>query len=101
MVSSGLTVVFSPLIALIHDQVTGLRSMGIAAESLSSATPGEEVGRIWRDVHSGHTKMLYVTPERYGQVPSFKDHLISLHRENKIRAFVIDEGKWTSDAQRD
>ena len=87
-----MTVVFSPLIALIQDQVTGLRSQGIAAEALSSATPGEEVGRIWRDVHSGHTKMLYVTPERYGQVPSFKEHLASLHREGKIRAFVIDEG---------
>jgi superfamily II DNA helicase RecQ len=64
----------------------------VEAESLSSATEGDDIRRIWREVHAGRTRLLYVTPERYGQVTSFKEHLASLYRENKIRAFIIDEG---------
>jgi ATP-dependent DNA helicase RecQ len=60
----GLTIVVSPLIALMQDQVSALKANGISAEALNSTCSDDEE-RIIRDrVEQGDIKLLYVSPER-------------------------------------
>lgn len=60
----GVTLVISPLISLMKDQVDTLKQMGINAVALNSTTPQEEVNPILRSAYEGKIKLLYVTPER-------------------------------------
>ncbi|MEB3334098.1 MAG: DNA helicase RecQ [Cyanobacteriota bacterium] len=60
----GLTVVITPLIALMDDQVEGLRQLGVAAAALHSALPPEEAATTWADLAQGRLKLLYISPER-------------------------------------
>lgn len=64
LISPGVTIVVSPLISLMKDQVDALRQNGIRAGALNSATPREEVNPLLRSAYNGETKLLYVTPER-------------------------------------
>ncbi|MFY7696237.1 MAG: DEAD/DEAH box helicase, partial [Cyanobium sp.] len=58
----GLTVVISPLIALMDDQVESLRQQGVAAAALHSALPPEESAATWTALTQGRLKLLYVSP---------------------------------------
>ncbi len=60
----GLTLVVSPLIALMQDQVDRLQSLGIAAERLDSTRTASEVRAIYQGMREGQIKLLYVAPER-------------------------------------
>src|SRR3954467_9434224 len=60
----GLTLVISPLIALMKDQIDFLKSKGIAAERLDSSLEADDARQTYRDMHSGTLKLLYVAPER-------------------------------------
>ncbi|MDM8531472.1 RecQ family ATP-dependent DNA helicase [Anaerolineales bacterium HSG25] len=60
----GLTLVISPLIALMKDQVDGLVQAGISATYINSSLPGYESNERMRAVQEGHVKLLYVAPER-------------------------------------
>jgi ATP-dependent DNA helicase RecQ len=60
----GLTVVITPLIALMDDQVEGLRQLGVAAAALHSALPPEEVSATWAALGRKELKLLYISPER-------------------------------------
>jgi ATP-dependent DNA helicase RecQ len=60
----GVGVVVSPLIALMEDQVAALRQLGVAAAALHSDLPEGEARGIFRDLHDGTLKLLYVSPER-------------------------------------
>lgn len=64
LVNPGVTIVVSPLLSLMKDQVDSLRQNGIAAAALNSTTPREEVNPILRSAYNRETKLLYVTPER-------------------------------------
>jgi ATP-dependent DNA helicase RecQ len=64
VVQSGLTVVVSPLLALMRDQVSALRQNGIKAAALNSASTPEEITEIRRSAICGELKLLYVSPER-------------------------------------
>lgn len=64
LVRHGVTVVISPLIALMRDQVRGLREAGVAAGALTSANTDEENDAVWDMLHSGSLKLLYLAPER-------------------------------------
>ena len=64
LVNSGLTLVISPLISLMKDQIDSLKQNGINAAALNSVTPQEEVNPILRQAYEGKIKLLYVTPER-------------------------------------
>ena len=61
----GMTLVVSPLIALMKDQIDRLRSRGIAAERLDSTLSAEDNRRIMGAVRSGELRLLYVAPERF------------------------------------
>jgi ATP-dependent DNA helicase RecQ len=60
----GLTVVVSPLIALMKDQVDALRRRGVAAARLDSTLTGEEARGVYADLRAGRLTLLYVAPER-------------------------------------
>jgi ATP-dependent DNA helicase RecQ len=68
--AGGLTLVVSPLIALMNDQVNRLRSLGIAAAALHSQVDRASQDEAIRAAADGRLRFLYVTPERFG-VPSF------------------------------
>ena len=60
----GVTVVISPLIALMRDQVRGLREAGVAAAALTSGNTEEETNAVWDGLSDGTLKLLYLAPER-------------------------------------
>ena len=64
IVKEGLTVVISPLIALMKDQVDGLNEIGVPATFLNSSLSTEEYAKRWRDLGRGGYKILYLAPER-------------------------------------
>jgi bloom syndrome protein len=95
-VSGGLTVVFSPLVSLIQDQVRGLNAVHVRAAEMTSATDFEDSRRSWQDAHAGTLKLLYTTPERFGQVPGFMRLLEGLSDGGLLDRFVIDEAHCVS-----
>ena len=64
LMRSGLTVVISPLIALMRDQVRALREAGVAAGALTSGNTDDENNAVWDQLHDGSLKLLYLAPER-------------------------------------
>lgn len=64
LLNSGLTLVISPLISLMKDQIDSLKQNGIEAAALNSTTPQDEVNPILRNAYEGKIKLLYMTPER-------------------------------------
>ena len=73
----GVTLVVSPLIALMKDQVDALKANGIAAECLNSGMSGEEQSLVQMRTHRGEIKLLYVAPERIVR-PGFQRFLESI-----------------------
>ncbi len=74
LVSEGLTLVVSPLISLMKDQVDQLLANGVMAASLNSSQTREEQQQIYADCRQGRIKLLYVAPERL-MMESFLDAL--------------------------
>ncbi|NUS20121.1 MAG: DNA helicase RecQ [Mesorhizobium sp.] len=64
LVKGGLTIVVSPLVALMQDQVAALRLAGVAADTINSSLDREANVAAWRRVASGQTRLLYLAPER-------------------------------------
>lgn len=64
LVRDGVTVVISPLIALMRDQVRGLKEAGVEAGALTSGNTEEETDAVWRSLEAGTLKLLYIAPER-------------------------------------
>ncbi len=84
----GLTVVISPLIALMKDQVDALRLNGIKAAFLNSSMDGAEVNALYKQLENNEIKLLYVSPERLiGNNGRFIVYL----RDLNISLFAIDE----------
>ncbi|HAS62961.1 MAG TPA: ATP-dependent DNA helicase RecQ [Vibrio sp.] len=64
LVRDGITLVISPLISLMKDQVDQLKANGVAAECINSTMPREELISVYNRMHSGGLKLVYVSPER-------------------------------------
>src|SRR5258705_4520501 len=64
LVLGGLTLVVSPLVALMQDQVSALRLAGVAADTINSSKERAENIAAWRRVTAGQTRLLYLAPER-------------------------------------
>jgi ATP-dependent DNA helicase RecQ len=64
LVDGGLTVVVSPLIALMRDQVQQMHGLGVAAATLNSTTGEDEAREAWRLLRAGDLRLLFVSPER-------------------------------------
>lgn len=82
----GLSIVVSPLVALMHDQVEDLKALGVAAACLSSAQSDEQNAEVRQRLHAGELKLLYVTPERI-VLPSFQNML----GRTKVSLICVDE----------
>ncbi|MFN3189820.1 MAG: RecQ family ATP-dependent DNA helicase [Aureliella sp.] len=82
----GLTVVVSPLLALMREQVDELRSRDIAAVRLDSTLTAEENRSVLQEIRSGKAKILYVAPERF-----FNERFRQFISEIRISMFAIDE----------
>jgi len=88
----GLTLVISPLIALMKDQVDSLNANGIAAEFINSTLSFEAILEIQSRLKKGRIKILYVAPERLA-IGDFQDFLKSL----KVDLIAIDEAHCISE----
>lgn len=84
----GLTVVISPLIALMKDQVDALRLNGIKAAYLNSSLDNEEISEIYAQLNKNEIKLLYVSPER---LLGNNQQFIVFLRDLNISLFAIDE----------
>lgn len=83
---SGTTVVVSPLISLMQDQVEKLRALGINVEMINSSLTGKELREALQSIGSGGNELVYVTPERLVD-PEFR----RLLAETTPQLFVVDE----------
>jgi ATP-dependent DNA helicase RecQ len=83
----GVTIVVSPLIALMKDQVDSLKQNGIAAAYLNSSLSGQEQYSVIRQLKSGSIKLLYVAPERLVGESQF----IQILKDLRLSLFAIDE----------
>lgn len=83
---SGLTVIFSPLIALMRDQVNSLKKKGISAAFINSEQSAEENEAVIQQAVAGKLKILYIAPERQENA-----EWIAATRQLKLSMVVIDE----------
>ena len=95
LLRKGTAVIVSPLIALMHDQVSALHEVGVAAAYLNSTQSLEEMNEIERALHADELDLLYVAPERLlsGRM---LNTLERLHAQNRITLFAIDEAHCVS-----
>ena len=91
----GVTIVVSPLIALMHDQVGALDEAGVAATFLNSTQSFDEALAIERDLREGRITLLYVAPERL-TTSRFLGLLDMLYEQQKLALFAIDEAHCVS-----
>jgi ATP-dependent DNA helicase RecQ len=92
LMRDGLTIVVSPLIALMKDQVDALQTSGIPATYLNSTLDREEAKTRWRGLHRGQYRMLYVAPERL-MLDAFLERALNWN----IAQFAIDEAHCISE----
>ena len=92
LMRDGLTIVVSPLIALMKDQVDALQTSGIPATYLNSTLNREEAKARWRGLHRGEYRMLYVAPERL-MLDTFLERALNWD----IAQFAIDEAHCISE----
>ena len=91
----GITMVVSPLIALMHDQVGALHEAGVSAAFLNSTLSMDEAQTIEQRLRRGEITLLYAAPERI-TTPRFLALLDSLYNQNALSLFAIDEAHCVS-----
>ena len=82
----GITLVVSPLISLMKDQVAALKSAGVAAAYINSSLTGEQIRTVYAHTRRGAYKLIYVAPERL-ETESF----LSLMQEMNVSFLAVDE----------
>ena len=91
LLRDGVTIVVSPLIALMRDQVRALRSIGVGAGALTSANTQEENDEIFAGLEDGSLRLLYLAPERLGSA-----QITSVLRRYRIGMISVDEAHCVS-----
>lgn len=88
----GLTVVISPLIALMKDQIDFLDERGIPAARLDSSLTRDEAVQVYHDIRTRRTKILFVSPERMGN-----ERFLQLLENQQIALLAVDEAHCISE----
>ena len=91
----GVSIVVSPLIALMHDQVGALHEAGVDAAFLNSTLSGEEANAVEKRMLRGEITLLYAAPERVTTL-RFQAQLDALHERGQLSLFAIDEAHCVS-----
>ncbi len=91
LMTGELTIVISPLIALMRDQVAGLKKLGIPSGCLHSGQSEDDKRKIFQDINKGGPFLLYLSPERV-QKEGFKNWI----RTRPISLFAVDEAHCVS-----
>ncbi|MGH2905578.1 MAG: DNA helicase RecQ [Solirubrobacterales bacterium] len=91
----GVTIVVSPLIALMRDQVLAMHELGIEASYLNSTLAADEFAQTRQRMLAGEITILYAAPERVTN-PGFLEDLAVLHAAGKLSLFAIDEAHCVS-----
>ena len=91
----GITVVISPLIALMHDQVGALHEAGVEAAFLNSSLSGEDAHAVEQGMRRRDMTLLYAAPERV-TTPRFLAQLDDLYAQGHLSLFAIDEAHCVS-----
>jgi ATP-dependent DNA helicase RecQ len=91
----GVTIVVSPLIALMHDQVGALHEAGVSAAFLNSTLDFEQTSAVEGQLQRAELTLLYAAPERIN-TPRMKDLLRGLNARGKLSLFAIDEAHCVS-----
>jgi ATP-dependent DNA helicase RecQ len=91
LMRDGVTVVISPLIALMRDQVRALRAAGVEAGALTSGNTEEETAAVWEALESGRLKLLYIAPERLAAGSS-----MGMLRRINVTLIAVDEAHCVS-----
>ena len=91
ILTNGTSIIISPLISLMKDQVDALKQNGVQAASVNSSMEWDEVASIFDLVSSGKIKLLYIAPERFGN-----KKFINLFRSTEISLVIIDEAHCVS-----
>ncbi|KAI0396664.1 hypothetical protein F5Y17DRAFT_76048 [Xylariaceae sp. FL0594] len=98
--TDGITVVVSPLLSLMQDQVDHLRALNIAAAAFNGETPQREKRYIMDMLNDPkphlHMRLLYVTPEMINKSSAFLNGLSNVYRNKKLARLVIDEAHCVS-----
>ncbi|MFY8352551.1 DNA helicase RecQ [Pseudoalteromonas sp. SSM20] len=87
----GITIVVSPLISLMQDQVAQLKAQGVAAAYINQSQSREEQQQIYQGLHQGQIKILYVAPERL-----LTDDFLTRLQHLQVSLFAIDEAHCVS-----
>ena len=88
----GVTLVVSPLIALMKDQIDFLVSRGVAAARLDSSIGAAEARQVYSDLHGGRLKLLYVAPERMAN-----ERFLQTLRQLRVAMIAVDEAHCISE----
>jgi ATP-dependent DNA helicase RecQ len=92
LLMDGVTLVISPLIALMKDQVQALRARGIAAARLDSSLSADEAAQVFDDMRNGTLKLLYIAPERL-----MNENFVERLKRLKIAMMAVDEAHCISE----
>lgn len=91
LVDGGMTLVISPLVALMRDQVGQLAALGVAAATINSANSDDANRDAWRQMRQGALRLLFVSPEKLAG-----EGFLSALRDSGIRRLAIDEAHCVS-----
>lgn len=92
LLMDGVTLVISPLIALMKDQVETLKARGIAAARLDSSLTAEQAAQVFDDMRNGTLKLLYIAPERL-----MNENFVERLKRLKIAMMAVDEAHCISE----
>lgn len=98
VVDFGITVVVSPLLALMNNQIAALRNADVDVATINSTTPWHIKNKILDDLKSGHphTRLLYVTPELC-TTDHFRNNLRIVHKHKELARIAVDEAHCISE----